>query len=75
MNSFRFTFSTLYRKDLEQQLRTVQQLCDLRRAKYLMAILAVMDGQSFEHVACVLKLTVKVPEARPRCLRYAVLTF
>ena len=31
----------------------------LRRVKYLLAILAVMDNQSFEQVACVLKLSVK----------------
>ena len=59
MNSFRFSISTLYRKELEQQLRTAQQLGALRRVKYLLAILAVMDGQSFEQVACVLKLTLK----------------
>ena len=59
MNSLRFTISTHYRKELEQHLRTAHQLGDLRRVKYLLAILAVMDNQSFEQVACVLKLTVK----------------
>ena len=59
MPHFRFSISTRYRKELEQQLRTAQQLGHLRRVKYLLAILAVMDNQSFEQVACVLKLNVK----------------
>ncbi len=59
MPSFRFSISTRYRKELEQQLRTAQQLGHLRRVKYLLAMLAVMDNQSFEQVACVLKLSVK----------------
>lgn len=59
MPSFRFSISTRYRKELEHQLRTAQQLGHLRRVKYLLAILAVMDNQSFEQVACVLKLSVK----------------
>lgn len=59
MPSFRFSISTRYRKELEQLLRRAQQLGDLRRTKYLLAILAVMDGQSFAAVASVLKLTLK----------------
>ncbi len=59
MHSLRFSISPRYRKELEQQLRTAQQLGDLRRTKYLLAMLAVMDGQSFEAVASVLKLTLK----------------
>ncbi len=58
MSYARFSISTRYRKELEQQLRTAQQLGHLRRVKYLLAILAVMDQQSFEQVACVLKLHV-----------------
>ena len=59
MPSFRFSISPRYRKELEQELRTAQQLGHLRRVKYLLAILAVMDNQSFEQVASVLKLSVK----------------
>jgi len=33
MPSFRFSISTRYRKELEQQLRTAQQLGQLRRVK------------------------------------------
>ncbi len=59
MPHFRFSISPRYRKELEQQLRCAQQLGQLRRVKYLLAMLAVMDNQSFEAVACVLKVTVK----------------
>lgn len=59
MPSFRFSISTRYRKELEQQLRTAQRLGKLRQVKYLLAILAVMDNQSFAHVAGVLKLSIK----------------
>ncbi len=59
MPHFRFSISTRYRKDLEQQLRTAHQLGHLRRVKYLLAILAVMDNQSYEQVAGVLKLNLK----------------
>ncbi len=59
MPNFRFSISTRYRKELAHQLRTAQQLGNLRRVKYLLAILAVMDGQNFAQVASVLKLTVK----------------
>ncbi len=59
MPHFRFSISTRYRKDLEQQLRTAHQLGHLRRVKYLLALLAVMDNQSYEQVAGVLKLNLK----------------
>jgi len=59
MPNFRFNISTRYRKELEQQLRTAQRLGNLRHVKYLLAILAVMEGQHFAQVASVLKLTVK----------------
>lgn len=45
MCSVRFTISTHYRKELQRQLKTAQQLGNLRQVKYLLAILAVMDGQ------------------------------
>lgn len=59
MCSFRFTISTLYRKEVETQLKTAQQLGQLGRVKYLLAVLAVMDGQSFEQVAQCLRVHVK----------------
>lgn len=59
MCCFRFSITTRYRKEVEKQLKTAQQLGDLRRIKYLLAILAVMDGQSFEQVALVLRVQVK----------------
>jgi transposase len=59
MCAFRFTIHTPYRKELEQKLKTAQRLGDLRQAKYLLAILAVADGQSLEQVALILKVTPK----------------
>ena len=43
----RFTISASYRKDVERHLKTAQHLGHVRQVKYLLAILAVMDGQSF----------------------------
>ena len=59
MPNLRFSITTRYRKELEHQLRTAHQLGHLRRVRYLLAILAVMDNQSFAQVVCVLKLHVK----------------
>jgi transposase len=59
MPSFRFSISARYRKELEQHLRAAQRLGQLRRAKYLLAMLAVMDNQSCEQIAQILKLHVK----------------
>jgi transposase len=59
MCSVRFTISTPYRKEVERQLKTVQQLGSLRQVKYLLAILAVVDGQSFAQVALVLRVHEK----------------
>ena len=59
MPSFRFSISARYRKELEQQLSTAQRFGQLRRVKYLLAILAVMDNQSVGEVAQVLRLNVK----------------
>lgn len=59
MCSFRFTISTNYRKEVEKQLKVAQQLGDLRRVKFYLAILAVMDGKSFEDVAQFLRLHLK----------------
>lgn len=59
MCSFRFTISKQYRKAVEKQLKAAQQLGELRRVKYCLAILAVMDGQPFEQVAQCLRVHPK----------------
>ncbi len=59
MCSFRFTISKAFRKEVEKRLKAAQQLGELRRVKYLLAILAVMDGQSFEQVAQCLRVHPK----------------
>jgi len=47
------------RKEVEHQLKTAQHLGNLRQVKYLLTILAVMDGQSFAQVAVVLRVQEK----------------
>ena len=59
MCSVRFTISASYRKEVERHLKTAQHLGHLRQVKYLLAILAVMDGQSFAQVALVLRVHEK----------------
>jgi transposase len=59
MCSVRFTISTAHRKEVEQHLQTAQHLGHLRQVKYLLAILAVMDSQSFAQVALVLRVHEK----------------
>ena len=59
MCCFRFTITTHYRKEVEKRLKTAQQLGNLHQIKYLLAILAVMDGQSFEQVALLLRVQLK----------------
>lgn len=59
MCSVRFTISASYRKDVERHLKTAQHLGHLRQVKYLLAILAVLDGQSFAQVALVLRVHEK----------------
>jgi transposase len=56
MCSVRFTISTPYRKDVERHLKTARPLGHLRQVQYLLAILAVMDGQSFVEGAVVLRV-------------------
>jgi transposase len=63
MCSVRFTLSTHYRKEVERQLQTAQQRGHLRQVKFLLAILAVMDGQSFAEVALVLRVHEKTVAA------------
>jgi transposase len=63
MCSVRFTISMHYRKAVERHLKTAQQLGNWRQVKYLLAILAVMDGQSFAPVALVLRVHEKTVAA------------
>ena len=63
MCCLRFTMSPAYRKEMERQLKTAQQLGTLRQVKYLLAILAVIDGQSFAQVAVVLRVHEKTVAA------------
>ena len=55
----RFTMSASYRKEVERHLKTAQHRGQLRQVKYLLAILAIMDGQSFAQVALVLRVHEK----------------
>ena len=59
MCSVRFTLTTHSRTAVERQLKTAQRLGHLRQVKYLLAILAVGDGQSFAEVALVLRVHEK----------------
>jgi transposase len=59
MCCFRFTISTASRKEVEHQLKRAQQLGHLRQVKNLLAILAVMDGQSCAQVALILRVHEK----------------
>ena len=63
MCSVRFVISTYYRKEVERQLKTAQQLGHLRQVKYLLAILAVVDGQSFAQIALILRVHEKTVTA------------
>ena len=55
----RFTISASYRKVMESHLKTAQHLGRLRQVKHLLAILAVLDGQSCAQVALVLRVHEK----------------
>jgi transposase len=55
----RFPISASYRKVVESHLKTAQHLGRLRQVKHLLAILAVLDGQSFAQVAVVLRVHAK----------------
>jgi transposase len=59
MCSVRFTLSATYRKEVERHLPTAQSLGHLRQVKYLLALLAVLDGQSFAQVALILRVHEK----------------
>jgi transposase len=55
----RFTMSSSDRKAVGHHLKTAQYLGNLRQVKYLLAILAVLDGQSCAQVAGVLRVHEK----------------
>jgi transposase len=55
----RFTISATSRKAVEDHLQTAQHLGRVRRVKYLLAILAVVDGESVAQVALVLRVHEK----------------
>jgi transposase len=59
MCSVRFTMSVFYRKEVERHLKSAQHLGHVRQVKYLLAILAVTDGQSFAQVALILRVHEK----------------
>jgi len=59
MCCIRFTIATSYRKEVERHLKTAQHLGHVRQVKYLLAILAVIDGQSVAQVALVLRVHEK----------------
>ena len=59
MCCIRFTISAAYRKEVERHLKTAQRLGHLRQVKYLLAILAIVDGQSCAQVALVLRVHEK----------------
>jgi len=55
----RFTMSPSYRKEVEHQLKTAQQLGHVHQVKYFLALLAVLDGQSFAQIALLLRVHEK----------------
>ena len=63
MCCLRFTMSSADRKEVERQLKTAQHLGNLRQVKCFLAILAVMDGQSFAQVALILRVHEKTVTA------------
>src|SRR5262245_50911023 len=63
MCCFRFTISTSYRKEVECHLKTAQHLGNLRQVKYLLAILAVIDGHSVAQIALVSRVHEKTVAA------------
>src|SRR5215831_3403157 len=56
MCCFRFTISASYRKAVKCHLKTAQHLGNLRQVKYLLALLAVIDGHSLAQIALVLRV-------------------
>jgi transposase len=66
MCSGRFPIATHSRKAVARQLKTAQHLGHLRQVQSLLAILAVMDGQSCAEVALVLRVHAKTVAAGVR---------
>jgi transposase len=63
MCCFRFTIASVCRKEVEYQLKMDQRLGNLRQVKYLLAILAVIDCQTFAQVALTLRVHEKTVAA------------
>ena len=63
MCSVRYTLTPHHRTEVERQLKTAQRRGHLHQVKYLLAILAVVDGQSFAQVALVLRVHEKTVAA------------
>ena len=59
MCCLRFTISASYRKEVERHLKTAQRLGHVHQVKYLLALLAVVENQSFAQVALVLHVHEK----------------
>ena len=57
------TMSAFYRKEVERHLKPAQRLGHLHQVKYLLAMLAVVDGQSRAQVAVVLRVHAKTVTA------------
>jgi len=68
MCCIRFPISASYRKAVERHLQTAQHLGHLRQVKYLLTILAVVDGQSFAQVALILRVHEKTVATWVRAL-------
>ncbi len=58
MLNFRLTITTSQRQALEGKLKTAHQLGDLRLAKFILTIFAVVHYQETEQAAVVLQLSV-----------------
>jgi len=63
MCCMRFTMSPSYRKEVERHLKRAQHLGNVRQVKYLLTILAVMDGQSLVQIASLLQVHEKTVTA------------
>ena len=59
MCCMRFIMSPSSRKEVEHHLKTAQHLGKLRQVKYLLAILAIVDGQSLAQIALTLRVHTK----------------
>jgi transposase len=74
MCSVRFVISTDDRKAVERQLQTAQPLGHLRQVKSLLAILAVVAGQSLAQIALILRVHEQTVAAWGRGLCCAGIT-